>query len=123
MDDCIFCRIARGEMDAKVVYSDDEFVAFDDIMPQAPVHTLVIPREHYRDMNDDVPSELMGRLCGVVGKVAEAKGVAGSGYRVIVNNGTEAGQTVRHLHVHILGGARMGHGMVNLESGARPEQG
>lgn len=123
MDDCIFCRIARGEIDAKVVYSDDEFVAFDDMMPQAPVHTLVIPREHYRDLNDDVPCELMGRLCAVVGKVAEAKGVAGSGYRVIVNNGPEAGQTVSHLHVHILGGARMGHGMVNLEPGARPEQG
>lgn len=102
-------------MDAKVVYADDEFVAFDDIMPQAPVHTLVIPRKHYRSMDDGVPADLMGRMCGVVSRVAELKGVTESGYRVIVNNGRDAGQTVGHLHVHVLGGAQMGHGMVTLQ--------
>jgi histidine triad (HIT) family protein len=119
MDDCIFCRIARGEMDAAIVYSDDEFVAFDDIMPQAPVHTLVIPRQHFATMDDGVPEALFGKLCGVVRKVAELKGIVESGYRVVVNNGPEAGQTVWHLHVHVLGGARFGHGMVNLVTSLR----
>lgn len=101
-------------MEARVVYTDDEFMAFDDIMPQAPVHTLVIPRRHYSDLEDGVPADVMGRLCEVVRKVAGIKGVASSGYRVIVNNGPEAGQTVGHLHVHVLGGARMAHVMVTM---------
>lgn len=121
MEPCVFCMIARGEMSASVVYSDDEFVAFDDIMPQAPVHVLVIPRTHYRDITDGVPADVMGRLCGVVARVAELKGVSASGFRVIVNNGPDSAQTVGHLHVHVLGGARMAHGMVNLDRGARTE--
>jgi histidine triad (HIT) family protein len=102
-------------MEARIVYADDEFVAFDDIVPQAPVHTLVVPREHFRNLSDGVPADLMGRLCEVVAKVAELKGVASDGYRVIVNNGSDACQTVGHLHVHVLGGARMSHGMVSLQ--------
>ncbi len=115
MDGCIFCKIACGEIPASIAYSDGEFVAFDDIAPQAPVHVLVIPRRHYRDLRDGVPADLLGRLCAVVGRVAEIKGVAESGYRVIANNGADAGQEVDHLHVHVLGGGRMSPGIVSFE--------
>lgn len=114
MDDCIFCKIASGEIPASIVYSDDEFVAFDDIAPQGPIHALVIPRHHYRNLRDGVPADLMGRLCTVVGKVAEMKDVVDSGYRVIVNNGPDAGQEVDHLHVHVIGGGRMAAGLVSF---------
>ena len=115
MDECLFCRIARGEVPASIVYENDAVVAFDDISPQAPVHTLVIPREHYDNLSDAVPSEMLTAVFGAVPDVARVKGVEGSGYRVIVNNGPDANQTVGHLHVHIVGGSAMSHGMVQLE--------
>lgn len=112
MEDCIFCKIVRGEVPSTFVYEDEQVVAFDDLTPQAPVHTLVIPREHHRDMGDGVGDELMAALFSAVPKVARAKGVAERGYRVIVNSGSDANQTVKHLHVHVLGGRPMAHGMV-----------
>ena len=115
MSDCIFCMIAKGEMSAHKVYEDDMVVAFDDIAPQAPVHTLVIPRAHHVNMHDEVPSDVMSSLFEAVAKVAEMKGVADDGYRVIVNNGRDANQTVGHLHVHIMAGKPMSHGMVSFE--------
>jgi histidine triad (HIT) family protein len=108
--------IAEGTMEAKVVYEDDDLVAFDDIMPQAPVHTLVIPRVHHSDLADDVDPALLGKMLAAVPKIAEMKGVGESGYRLIVNNGKHASQSVGHLHVHILGGSQMSHGMVRLAS-------
>ncbi|MDI6901458.1 MAG: histidine triad nucleotide-binding protein [Anaerosomatales bacterium] len=114
MAECIFCMVASGEIPANVVYEDDMVVAFDDIAPQGPVHTLIIPRTHYAHLGDDVPDELLGRLLAVVPKVAESKGIAGSGYRVIINTGKDASQTVHHLHVHVIGGKPMSHGMVNF---------
>lgn len=111
MDDCIFCKVAAGEIGASLVYEDEFVVAFDDISPQAPVHTLVIPRDHYADLADGVSPEVLGAIFSAVPKVAGVKGVAESGYRVIVNNGPDANQTVKHLHVHILGGRSMAHGM------------
>lgn len=114
MDDCIFCRVARGELPAAVVYEDDLVVAFDDIAPQAPVHTLVIPREHYTSLGDDVPRDTLAAIFSAVPRVAELKGVSASGYRVIVNNGPDANQTVPHLHVHVLGGRPMSHRMVRF---------
>lgn len=114
MEGCIFCMIAAGEMEAKVVYQDDDVIAFDDIMPQGPVHTLVIPRQHYADLGSDVPPDVMSGLFAAVPKVAEIKGLTESGYRVIVNNGRDAAQSVLHLHVHILGGGPMSHGMVRF---------
>ena len=116
MDDCIFCMIGRGDMDARVVYSDDLVVAFDDITPQAPVHTLVIPRKHYSDMGDDVPPEVAEALFAAITKVAAIKGVDRTGYRVIINNGRDASQTVQHLHVHVMGGAPFSHGMVRFDT-------
>lgn len=112
MDDCIFCKIAGGEVPAAFVYQDEHVVAFDDLSPQAPIHTLVIPRTHHEHLGDGVGAELLAALFSAVPKVAAAKGVADSGYRVIVNCGADANQTVKHLHVHVLGGREMAHGMV-----------
>lgn len=104
MEECLFCRIARGEIPAATIYEDDFVVAFDDITPQAPVHTLIIPRVHYDDLNSDIPAEQLAALFSAVAKVAHVKGVAESGYRIIVNTGADANQTVRHLHIHVVGG-------------------
>ncbi|GAB4275284.1 MAG: histidine triad nucleotide-binding protein [Coriobacteriia bacterium] len=116
MSDCIFCMIADGKMSAKVVYEDDEIIAFDDIMPQAPIHTLVVPKEHYDSLSDGVPEELLGRLMAKVPEIAETKGISETGYRVIINTGRDAAQSVGHLHVHVLGGRMMSHGMVNFDN-------
>lgn len=112
VEDCLFCRIARGEIPAAVVYQDDDVIAFDDITPQAPVHTLIIPRVHLQDMNDDLTAEQLVAIYSAVPKVAALKGVAESGYRIIVNTGADANQTVKHLHVHVVGGRPLAHGMV-----------
>jgi len=114
VSDCIFCKIANGEVPVKAVYEDETVIAFDDISPQAPVHTLIIPRQHYLNLNDDIPLETLGAIFAAVPKVASAKGVGESGYRVIVNNGPDSNQTVPHLHVHVMGGRHMSHGMVTL---------
>lgn len=110
MDDCIFCKIAAGEIPATVVYEDERVLAFEDLNPQMPVHALIIPKEHYVNIGDGVPDDLMGHVFNTVKKVAEIKGIADSGYRVIVNTGSDAQQTVHHLHVHVLGGAPMNSG-------------
>jgi len=112
MDDCLFCKIARGEIPVSPVYSDDRVIAFDDINPQAPVHTLIIPRSHYTDLNDDIPAEDLAAVLGAAQLVARIKGIGSSGYRVIINTGHDANQTVKHLHAHVLGGRLMAHGMV-----------
>jgi len=112
MEDCLFCKIVNGEIPATIVYEDDTVIAFDDITPQAPVHTLIIPRTHYTSLNDDIPAEDLAGIFGAVQHVARIKGVGVSGYRIIVNNGPDANQTVKHLHVHVLGGRPMAHGMV-----------
>lgn len=111
-DDCIFCKIAAGDIPAELIYEDDWVVAFDDIAPQAPVHTLIVPKQHIASLNDYPSPELLGHLFSTVVRVAELKGIKQSGYRVIQNNGEDAGQTVHHLHVHVLGGRPFGEGMV-----------
>ena len=108
MDDCLFCKIIAGEIPSKKVYEDDLFYAFDDIEPECPVHTLVIPKKHYANLQDDVPEDLLGKLWKVVPEVAKAKGVGESGYRSVINTGPDSAATVAHLHVHILGGTKMG---------------
>ena len=114
MQDCVFCKIGRGEIRTAFVYEDDLVVAFDDIAPQAPVHTLIIPRSHQERPGDGLSPELMAALCSAIPAVAEAKGVAESGYRVILNVGRDAQQSVRHMHLHVLGGRPMTHGMLNF---------
>lgn len=110
MDDCLFCKIAAGEIPATKVYEDDLVLAFEDLSPQMPVHTLIIPKAHFANIGDGIPDDLMGYLFNTVKKVAEIKGIAESGYRVIVNTGDDAQQSVHHIHVHVLGGAPMNTG-------------
>jgi histidine triad (HIT) family protein len=107
-DDCLFCKIIAGEIPSKKVYEDDFCYAFDDIEPEAPVHTLVVPKKHYDDLQAGVPAEDLGRLMATVPEVAKCKGVYESGYRAVINVGHDSAQTVQHLHVHILGGIMMG---------------
>lgn len=114
MDDCIFCRVARGEIPASVVYENDVLVAFDDISPQAPVHTLIIPRTHIANLSEPIDPDVLAELFAAVPEVAKVKGVLDSGYRVIVNSGPDANQTVHHLHIHVMGGRAMAHGMVTF---------
>lgn len=113
MNECIFCKVVSGETPARVVFENDAVIAFDDISPQAPVHTLVVPRGHHANLGDGLSANALGELFAAVPHVAAAKGVAESGYRVIVNNGSDAGQTVDHVHVHVLGGRRLAHAMVS----------
>ena len=108
MENCLFCKIVSGDIPSKKVYEDDDFYAFDDIEPETPIHTLVIPKQHFDNLQDDVPQELLGKLMTVVPEVAKAKGVYESGYRSIINTGPDSAATVSHLHVHILGGTKMG---------------
>ena len=103
-DDCIFCKIIAGDFNTDFVYEDDYVVAFDDINPQKPVHTLIVPREHVINLEDNPSPELLAQLFSAVSKVAKIKGVSNTGYRIVQNNGSAAGQTVFHLHVHLLGG-------------------
>jgi histidine triad (HIT) family protein len=104
---CIFCRIAAGEIPSTIVQEDDQVVAIEDLNPQAPVHVLVIPKRHFDTIRDLDDPELLFRLFAVANQVADSKGVSGSGYRLVINTGADAGQTVHHLHVHVLGGRPM----------------
>jgi histidine triad (HIT) family protein len=103
---CIFCQVAAHEKTAKIQYEDDHCVVFQDIHPKAPVHLLVIPRKHIASLNDalDDDKALLGHLMTVVGRMAKEQGIDGTGYRAVINTNAEAGQTVFHLHIHILGG-------------------
>ena len=113
MSDCIFCRIAAGDIPADVVAQDDDFVAFRDVRPLAPVHLLVIPRSHVASLDEaeELSAEASARALAFIAATARSAGVAESGYRVITNTGPDAGQEVMHLHWHVIGGARLG-GMV-----------
>jgi histidine triad (HIT) family protein len=107
-DDCLFCRIVRREIPAKVVHEDEHTLAFRDIDPKAPTHVLVIPKSHVSTLNDATDAALVGRLLLAAKEIAAAEGIAESGYRTIVNCGAGAGQTVFHLHLHLLGGRHLG---------------
>jgi len=106
-DDCLFCRIVRKEIPAKLVAEDEHCVAFRDINPQAPVHVLVIPREHVPSLNQAKDAEMIGRLSLMAADIARSEGVAESGYRTVINTNAGAGQTVFHVHLHLLGGRSM----------------
>ena len=111
MCDCIFCKIASHEIPSTTVFEDDQVIAFDDLNPQAPVHTLVIPKKHYRDITDGVPAETLAAMTHAIGEVARIKGLD-NGFRVISNKGEAAGQTVMHFHMHVLGGKDLGEGLI-----------
>jgi len=109
MPDTIFGKITRGEIPADIVYEDEDIVAFRDVSPQAPTHVLVIPRKPIPTLNDldEGDAELVGKLFLAAKKVAEREGIAESGYRTVINCQAGAGQTVFHLHLHLLGGRSM----------------
>ncbi|PID77501.1 MAG: histidine triad nucleotide-binding protein [Deltaproteobacteria bacterium] len=108
MDNCLFCKIIAGEIPAEKLYEDDEMLAFKDIAPQAPTHFLVIPKKHISGLNklEEQDEMLMGKLVRTAAKLAGEQGV-GDDFRTVVNTGSGAGQTVFHIHVHILGGRNM----------------
>ena len=104
---CMFCKIAQHEIPTKVVYEDEHVIAFDDIEPLMPVHTLIIPKDHYANIVDDVSPEVYVNVFSAVGKVVDIKGLRERGFRILINTGDDASQSVRHFHVHILGGGHM----------------
>ena len=110
MNDCLFCKIAAGEIPSTKVYEDEQTLAFRDIAPQAPVHVLVIPKKHVSGWYDakDEDDALLAHLLRVAANVARMEGVVDSGFRVVSNCGADAQQTVKHLHLHVLGGKAMG---------------
>lgn len=110
MDHCLFCRIASGEIPSKIVYQDQDVVAFADINPQAPTHVLLVPRRHIASVVDLTPEDgdLLATLFIVATKLARESGLEERGYRIVVNNGPDAGQSVFHLHLHLLGGRKLG---------------
>ena len=107
---CLFCRIGRGEIPADIVHEDDLVLAFRDINPKAPTHLLVIPRRHVQSAADlhESDAEMLGRLFGVAAQLARDAGVADKGFRLVTNSGPGAGQSVDHLHFHLMGGRQMG---------------
>lgn len=108
--DCLFCRIARGEIPADMVHEDDEIVAFRDVNPRAPTHILLIPRRHITAASEltEADGPLLGHLFAAAAQIARDAGVAEHGYRLVTNSGPAAGQSVPHLHFHLMGGRSMG---------------
>jgi histidine triad (HIT) family protein len=107
--DCIFCKIVAGEIPSKKIYEDELAFAFHDINPQAPTHALVIPRAHIASLSaaEEADEALLGHLLRVASRVAHSVGHPGGGFRTVINNGADAGQTVFHIHVHVLAGRRL----------------
>ncbi|MDD3264432.1 MAG: histidine triad nucleotide-binding protein [Dehalococcoidales bacterium] len=109
MEDCVFCKIVKGEIPCDKVYEDDQIIVFNDIHPQAPVHLLVIPKKHIKSiavMNEkDVA--LVGQMVNIATRIAAAAGISAKGFRLVTNSGEEGGQVVPHLHWHILGGRQL----------------
>ncbi|MEX2528432.1 MAG: histidine triad nucleotide-binding protein [Gemmatimonadota bacterium] len=110
VENCVFCRIVAGEIPAEVVHRDEEVLAFQDLSPQAPVHILIIPRRHVPSLAelDDDDGDLAGRLLLVARQVARDQGVEANGFRLVANTGADGGQSVDHLHFHLLGGRSLG---------------
>jgi histidine triad (HIT) family protein len=109
MTDCLFCKIVAGEIPASVVHSDDRLIAFTDINPQAEVHILVVPREHYANVADVAAADpaLVGAMVSAAGTIAAEQSGPDAGYRLVFNTGADAGQTVFHAHLHLLAGRHL----------------
>jgi histidine triad (HIT) family protein len=103
---CIFCQIISGNKPGKILYEDEQCVVIQDISPKAPVHFLVIPRKHITSLNDELENDkmLLGHLMTIAARMAKEQGIDGRGYRAVINTNAEAGQTIFHLHIHVLGG-------------------
>ncbi len=109
MSECLFCQIINRELNASIVYEDDHIVAFNDINPQGPTHVLVVPRRHVASLNDLTADddELVGELVRRAALIAKSRGISAGGYRTVFNTNREAGQTVFHIHLHLIGGRPM----------------
>jgi len=109
MSDCIFCKLAGRQIPANSVYEDEELFAFHDLVPQAPVHVLIVPKRHITNIaaTTESDAELLGKIVRAAAKIAVDLGIADSGYRVVANVGSNGGQSVDHLHMHLLGGRHM----------------
>jgi histidine triad (HIT) family protein len=107
---CLFCRIVAGEIPSKRVYEDEELFAFEDIKPEAPTHVLIIPKRHVATLNDMQPSDdaVLGAMVRRASLIAKERGLDAAGYRTVINTNGNAGQTVFHIHLHLLGGRRFG---------------
>lgn len=110
MDDCIFCKIIKGEIPSTKVYEDDKVLAFNDINPEAPVHVLIIPKCHIQSVNDinEKNADIISHIFVVINKLVNELGISESGYRIINNAGKDGGQTVPHLHFHLIGKRKLG---------------
>lgn len=106
---CVFCRVVAHEKPAKIYYEDEHCLVIQDINPQAPIHLLVIPRKHITSLNEtlDADNNLLGHMMALIKRMAKEQGIDGTGYRTVINTNAEAGQTIYHLHIHILGGRIM----------------
>ncbi len=107
--ECIFCKIARQEIPAEILYEDEEIIVFPDIQPKYKVHILLIPKKHLTSVSEatDADDAVLGRILRIGARIAEEKGIASGGFRLLTNTGSNAGQVVSHLHVHLLGGERL----------------
>ncbi|MCC6147178.1 MAG: histidine triad nucleotide-binding protein [Anaerolineaceae bacterium] len=116
MGSCIFCKITEGTAPAAILYQDSQVLAFHDIHPRAPVHILIAPRKHIESLNQVGPQdgELLGHMLLIAQQLANQAGISQSGYRLVINTGTDGGQSVPHLHLHILGGERIGYPIKQL---------
>lgn len=109
MEDCIFCKIVNGEIPSKKVYEDEKVLAFYDVNPEAPVHVLVIPKDHIASVNEinEKNSKIISDIFVVINKIVSELGIAKDGYRIITNTGENGGQSVNHMHFHVLGGKKL----------------
>ena len=107
-NNCIFCRIAKGEIPAKRIFEDEKMIGFHDVNPQAPVHIVIIPKKHIESLNDitEADSQLLGKILLAIKQIAQRRNIVANGYRVVINCGPNAGQIVNHLHFHLLGGKK-----------------
>lgn len=103
MSDCIFCKIVKKELPTKIIFENEDFIAFNDIKPVSPTHVLVIPKKHYKSLIETEDNSLLGRLLASIKEVAKQEGL-NEGFRTVINTGDNGGQTVHHLHAHVLGG-------------------
>lgn len=112
-EECVFCRIIRKEVPSQPIHEDHDLIAFPDINPVAPVHVLVVPKEHMQNLNEAGVRDVavLGKMLRLAAKIANEKGIAESGYRIVINNGEDGGQVVPHLHLHLIGGRGLGHRM------------
>jgi histidine triad (HIT) family protein len=107
MDNCVFCRIVNGTNPTEILFKNEKLIAFPDLHPRAPIHILIIPKQHIRSLNDLEDGQLIVDMIATAKQVAKDQGIYDKGYKLVINTGSEGGQVIQHLHMHLLGGKRM----------------